>query len=276
MNDDALAATRIERRGAAAYVTMMWPDGSLDAYFAFRDEFTQVLRALREDDGVRVVVLTGAGGRFLSTLFPGRPSPAQRDQGGLLSKPENAYRAIRETADLLDLVVSTEKPIVAMVNGDAVGLGASLAMLCDLIVADEDARFSDAHTNIAQFVPDLPADLGVTPGDGGASVWPLQISLAKAKEILFLSRVVTGRDLAEMHAINAAVPGTELRATVDALVDELLARPAWALAWAKVVVNKRLRQNLNLTQDLAIALEILSLRAFQSRDELRGKGVAAL
>lgn len=270
------SGTRIERRDAAAYVTMMWPDGSLPAYFTFRSEFPKLLRMLRDDDSVRVVVLTGAGGRFLSTLIPDRPSPAQREGGGLLSDPANTYRAIRETAEEIDLLVAMEKPIIAMVNGDAIGLGASIAMLCDLVVADETARFSDAHTNSGQFVGTLPQDFGVAPGDGGASVWPLQLGLAKAKEILLLSRTVTGKDLLQMNAINAAVPADRLRPTVDAMVAELLARPAWALAWAKLIINKRLRQNILLTQDLAIALELLSMRAYQAREQLDGKGVSRL
>ena len=265
---------KIERKGARATVTMMWPDGLIDRIKQFHTEFPVALQQLRDDDTVRVVVLKGAGDRFLTAVGRERPDPLGKPTSAVLSDPLHTFVAIRETAETLDLIVSMEKPVIAMVNGDALGIGSSFALHCDLIVAREDALITDLHMAIDRFTPGIPPT-GVVPGDGGTVIFPLQMSLAKAKEFLFLGKPVTARQLADMNAINAAVPGAELEATVDRLVDELLERPAWALAWTKVALNKRLKQHLTLYQDVAMAFEALSMRSAQARLE-GGKGMTHL
>src|SRR6516162_1632074 len=233
-------ALRIERVGGAATIRMMWPDGHIERFRQFHTEFPRALQGLRDDDTVRVIVLTGCGERFLSAVGRERPDPLGAPKSAVLSDPENTYVAIRETTEILDCIVSMEKPVIAMVNGDALGIGTSVALHCDLIIAREDAVITDLHIAIDRFTPGLPPT-GVVPGDGGTVILPLQMGLAKAKEFLFLGKPVTARQLAQMNAINAAVPAREPEAAVEGYVKDLLERPAWALAWTKVAVNKRLK-----------------------------------
>jgi enoyl-CoA hydratase/carnithine racemase len=267
-------ALRIERRGATAAVQMMWPDGRIERFRKFHTEFPIALQQLRDDDTVRVVVLRGCGERFLSAVGQERPDPLGAPKSAVLSDPMNTYRAIRETAEILDTIVSMEKPVIAMVNGDALGIGLSVALHCDLIIAREDVLITDLHMAIDRFTAGLPPT-GVVPGDGGTVILPLQMSLAKAKEFLFLGKPVTAKQLAQMNAINAAVPAGDLESVVEGYVKDLLERPAWALAWTKVAINKRLKQHLTLFQDVAMALETVSMRAAQAKLE-GGKGITHL
>jgi enoyl-CoA hydratase len=267
-------ALKIEHHGAAAFVHMMWPDGRIERFRQFHTEFPIALQQLRDDDTVRVVVLRGSGDRFLSAVGRERPDPLGAPRSAVLSDPSNTYRAIRETAEILDTIVSMEKPVIAMVNGDALGIGLSVAMHCDLIVAREDVLITDLHIAIDRFTPGLPPT-GVVPGDGGTVILPLQMGLAKAKEFLFTGKPVTAKQLADMNAINAAVPASELESVVEGYVKDLLERPAWALAWTKVAVNKRLKQHLTLYQDVAMAFETISMRTAQAKLE-GGKGISHL
>jgi len=263
---DKFDGMNVEIGGGRAQVTLMWPDGSRERYPSVLRNLPDLLQALRDDHSVRVVVLTGAGDKFLSTLgTDGPPRPP--------GPPENPYALIKKTGQLLEVLVAMEKPVIAMVNGDALAIGSSIAMLCDFVIANEDAHISDAHIALHHFVPHFPRESGFVPGDGGAIAWPSRMSLMKAKEYLMLGRPVKASELAAIGAINAAVPLEELEGTVDLLVSELVSRPAWALAWTKMLLNRQLRENLLSSFDLGFALQSLTMQAGQRDD---GKGVLRL
>jgi enoyl-CoA hydratase/carnithine racemase len=149
-----------------------------------------------------------------------------------------------------------EKPIVGKITGDAIGFGSSLAFACDLIVASEDVQFIDIHLGMAE-VPYGPR-FGITTGDGGSSLVPLFMSPAKAKEYLMLAKPYSARELAGMGVINYAVPAGELDAMVADLVERLLKRSAYALAWTKRTANRHVVNQLNLTLDAAAAYEMVN------------------
>src|SRR5665213_96350 len=160
-----------------------------------------------------------------------------------------------------------------MVNGDAIGIGATIAMACDLIIAAEDAFITDCLIANSYWMTKADPHWGTVPGDGGAVFWPMTMSTPVAKELLFTGRPVTARELADMRAINRAVPADQLHDTVDAMVDELLARPAWALGWTKMMMNKRVIENFERTMDLGLAYELMAAQRRRSGAE---KGVITL
>ena len=131
-----------------------------------------------------------------------------------------------------------EKPIVGKVNGPALGFGSSLVFACDLIVAVDDAEIIDIHLGMGEHMGG--PGFGIVTGDGGSSLIPMHMPPAKAKEFLFLAKPYTGRELAEMNVINHAVPRDELDATVDDMVERLLKRTSYALAWTKRTANRRI------------------------------------
>jgi enoyl-CoA hydratase len=216
--------------------------------------------------------MQGAGGRFLSRADT-NADPLTTPKFGMMTDRARTYEGIRNNGETLETMVSMEKPIIAKVNGDAVGIGATLVFFCDLVIANEDAYISDSHIALHHLSPHLARGIGVVPGDGGAIGWPLQMSLFKAKEYLMLGRPVKARELADIHVINWAVPAAELDARVAEIVGELLEHPAWALAWSKLVLNKHVKDRLNLVHDLSFSLEAHSMRISELEE---GKGMRKL
>lgn len=265
----------VQTENQVAWVRLQWPDGKIVAQ-KFHRELAACLQALRSDDGVRVVVLRGATEHKFMSPFAGieERGHLERFKKGVMSDPENVFAGMRETEQILGSITRMEKPVIAMVNGDALGNGASLAMSCDLIVADEDAYITDLHIANHHFVQKANPSTGVVPGDGSLVFWPLQMGLVKAKEYLLTGRPIKAKELARMNAINRAVPHAELQSAVDELIDALLARPAWALGWTKMLINKRARANMELTLDVGAALLGISMRV---RDDFPGpKGIRTL
>jgi enoyl-CoA hydratase/carnithine racemase len=229
-------------------------------------EFAALLARLRTDNGVRVVVLTGAeDGEFWVPPPPSVHSAAHSRSHR--SDPAALWRTFTGIIQIQQTLAEIEKPVVARVNGDAVGTGSSVLFASDLSVAVEDAIVADHHLGMGE-LPDYAAGFGMVPGDGGISVVPLHMPPAMAKEYLMLARPYRARDLAALGMINRAVPADWLDQEVDAIVERLLRRPAYALAWTKRVLNRRTAEHVNLTADAAAAYEMVSYL----QHELPGEG----
>lgn len=235
-----------------------------------------VLNRLREDPSVRVVVITGLrAGEFLVT-----PSTASyRRPGGLsrLAAPEAAYKLMTGVIRLHQTMAEMEQPLIAKVNGDAIGFGQSIVFSCDLIYTCASARFNDVH--LAQGELALAADgttvgppFGTVPGDGAGVTVPLFMTPVKAKEYLMLAKTLSGAELAELNCVNAAVEAEQLDVVVDAVVEQLLSRSPIALGWTKRLVNRAVVDQLNRGLDAGMAYEILN---FLHAERERGPGARA-
>jgi enoyl-CoA hydratase/carnithine racemase len=243
-------------------------------------ELASALTALREDDGVRVVVVTGMDGQF--KVPPPRSHYGDGSDGGNfpLTDPRRSWRTFGGIIRVHQTMAEMEKPIIAKVNGDAIGFGQSIAFACDLIVANETAHFMDHHmggTFVAEYDGEMREggheEFSSVPGDGGLALMPLHMSLCKAKEYLMLAEPCLASDLARLGIINYAVPAAELDAKVEDLVRRLLKRGAYALAWTKRVANRRLVDHLNLTLDAGVAYEMIS---FLQREKVGGRQPTSL
>ncbi len=212
-----------------------------------------VFADLRGDHSVRVIVMTGPGNGIFHAGKRNRYSgtPAPRDQ-------ENEWLNFGGIRRLHQEMAESEKIIIAKVNGDAIGFGQSLVFSSDLIVAQENAIIADFHLGMGE-IGEYGPEFGVVPGDGGCALVPLFMTPVKAKEYLLLGKQYTAADLARMGVINYAVPAAKLDSTVDDMVAHLLKRPAYALAWAKRVANRRVVHHLNMTLDAAAAYEQVNM-----------------
>src|SRR5262249_20077431 len=177
------------------------------------------IRHLAEDDDVRAVVLTGAGRGFSS-------GADLRDIGGGQSTPDgppDIYKTLTERYHpIMQAVRLMPKPVVAAVNGPAVGIGCSLALCCDLILAAESAYFLLAFVNI-----------GLVP-DGGSSLFlPTRIGMARATELSMLGERLPAARALEWGLINRVVPDGELRSEAAALAARMAAGPTRSYAGAQ-------------------------------------------
>lgn len=222
-------------------------------------EMADVFEALRGDDSVRVIVLTGAGPHFAITAT----HEQYTDPGRLGVNSSNNWRNFGSIVRVHQAMAEIEKPIVAKVNGHAVGFGHSMVFASDLIVAREDALLMDHHLGGVMTITEngrekhVGHDFSSVPGDGGAALLPLFMSPVKAKEYLMLAEPHTAKELAQLGIINYAVPAAELDKKVDEIVQKLLRRGAYPLAWTKRIVNRRVADQLNRTLDAGVGYEMV-------------------
>ena len=137
--------------------------------------------------------------------------------------------------------------MICRLNGAAAGLGATIALLCDMIVSDDKALIGDPHVKV-----------GLVAGDGGAVIWPQLIGFAKAKELLMTGDLLTAAEAKELGLINYAVPTEELDAKVGELVAKLQGNPKWAVRWTKTVANIPLRALASQMMDASVGWESVS------------------
>ncbi len=203
---------------------------------------------LGRDESVKAVIITGAGRAFSAGGNVKRfARDADTTPGQPWIRPE-----LHHGIHLLDGMLNLTKPIIAAVNGVAVGLGATIALFCDIIIAAETARFGDTHIKV-----------GIVPGDGGTIIWPLLVGPAKAKELLMTGDIIDAREAERIGLVNRVVPLEDLMPTAKELARRLARGPILAIAWTKRSVNKRIKQDVNLLMDGCLGAERIS---FESQD----------
>jgi enoyl-CoA hydratase len=225
-------------------------------------EIPSVIEELRIDDGIRVIVLTGAyDGEFL--VPPAVDYFSSPDAERRLADPYGAWRFGQGIVRCFNAMTECEKPIIAKVNGDAIGFGQSLMLGTDLILAREDAIISDVHmgkgdvqTSSGRHVG--PA-YGLAPGDGAGGLISLFMTPTQAKEYMMLCTSPKASELAEARIINRAVPADQLDAVTDDFVQRLLSRSAFALAWTKRILNRRVSHHINMTMDASVVYQQLNI-----------------
>jgi enoyl-CoA hydratase len=139
------------------------------------------------------------------------------------------------------------KPIIAKINGHAIGLGATIALFCDVTFAADHAKIADAHVVI-----------GFSAGDGGAIIWPQLIGFNRAKEYLFTGEPILAPDAARLGLINYSVPAGELDLRVQLFARKVASMPPRAVQWTKATVNIGLKQLASGILDASLAYEALS------------------
>lgn len=207
---------------------------------AMHDELARVFTDLQRDPDSDIIILSGAGRAFCA----GGDFDWFEEQ---IAHPER-FRAIGWDAKrIVTTLLEMEKPIICRMNGAAAGLGATIALLCDIIIADERAVIGDPHVKV-----------GLVAGDGGAVIWPQLIGYARAKEFLMTGDLIPAPRAAAMGLINYAVPTADLDAKVAEIVAKLQGNPKWAVRWSKVVANQPLRVLAQQLMDASIPYETLS------------------
>ena len=229
-----------ERRGEVGWIIMrdydMTSNQSLTAkhYTHVIADVGQALHDFRHDPEVRVIVLTGENdGEFYRVARGHRyDDQGNRDRLNPIKRGASGQFVHGLTAgpNPLEVLALIEKPVVARVNGDAIGAGQAFCWGCDIIIAREDAIISDVHTGMQEVIDSNGEVRGfpwaVTPGAGAQSFVALSMPPSKLKEYLFLSPQWSMKKLEEMNIVNYALPADEVDAKVDEIVAALLRRPA--------------------------------------------------
>ena len=240
MNFDDYKTLKFDRRGRVLTITLNRPDKLNSLAGEAHTELSHVFYDVVEDKDSDIIVVTGAGKAFSA-------GGDIEHMQWLRDNPPAFYQAVREAKRIVSSLLECDKPIIAKVNGDAIGLGSTLAVFCDVIFAADTARFGDPHNNV-----------GLISGDGGQIMWPLLIGYARAKHYLFTGEKLSAQEAVQIGLINKAVPLPELDAAVDAYADKLARLPVQSLRWSKSTINVPLRQMAASMMDVGMAYENVS------------------
>jgi enoyl-CoA hydratase len=228
------------RRDRVLTVSMNRPQARNAADMVMHNELSRVFRDVARDPDTAVVILTGEGEAFSA----GGDILAMREK---INDRSLWVQTVVEAREIFYSMLDLEKPIVARVNGHASGLGATLAVYSDIVVAVEGAKFADPHVKV-----------GLVAGDGGALMWPLLVGFQKAKEYLFLGDQITAKEAERVGLINYCVPPQDLDSKVDELADRLANGSGRAIGWTKLAINMTLRQLALSSMESGFGLETLS------------------
>jgi len=207
-----------------SWLTLNRPDAMNAVTWDQRERLIGRLADASADPGIRAVVLTATGKGFCAGAdLRGAPPAGERIAG-------DVARMIRGGAQrLITAVLDCEKPVIAAVNGTAAGLGAHLALACDLVLAAESARFIEVFVR-----------RGLVPDGGGAYLLPRLIGPQRAKELLFFGDALSAAEAERLGLVNRVVPDGELAKTAREWAERLAAGPTRALALTKQLVNASL------------------------------------
>ncbi|WP_223448940.1 enoyl-CoA hydratase/isomerase family protein [Pseudomonas sp. BF-R-19] len=240
MNFSRYEAIAFHREGGVLHATLNRPD-TMNAIDDTMDrELAQLFIDVADDVETKVLVLTGAGRAFSAG---GNMDHLQ----AVIDHPELFYNTMARSKRVIFALLDCPKPTIAKINGHAMGLGATIALFCDLIYAAREAKIGDPHVKV-----------GFVAGDGGAVIWPQLIGYARAKEYLLTGNSITGEDAAKIGLINHAVDPAELDSVVDEMAQRLANGAARAIQWTKASVNIGLKQLAHSILDASMAYEVMS------------------
>ncbi len=243
----------LTRRGRLLTITLNLPETLNGVTDAMHEELSEVFTYAGRDPHSDVLLLTGAG-RAFSAGGDVMHIAAHADT------PEKWDRELRLAKRIVFSILDLEKPLICRLNGHAIGLGATLALFCDVVFAAENAKIGDPHVAI-----------GMVAGDGGAVIWPARIGFGLAKEFLMTGELITGKRAYEIGLVNHCLPPDELDAAVDAFCEKLLAGAQNAIRWTKVLINMELKRIATAVMDTGLAYEGVTVRSADYRE-----GVSAL
>ena len=235
-----------EKKGNVAWITLNRPEKLNAQNNQIRRELADAFSNAWDDGEVRVIVVTGAGKAF--------SAGADLQEFAELSSVE--IRQSREKPTLTELMRNLPKPIIAAVNGYALGGGCELAMACDIIIASENASFGQTEIRV-----------GLIPGRGGTQLLPRLIGEKRAKELIFTGDIISAREAERIGLVNKVVPPEKLREAVAELIGKLLDKSPAILKLAKAAVNKSM--DLGLSDGLSYERELFSL-CFGTEDQKEG------
>ena len=229
----------IEKQDGVALLTMNRPEVFNATGFTLHNELSRIWLDLGRDPEVRVAVITGAGNAFSAG---GDFDMIEKSIGNA----EVIADTMQEARDIVHNMINLDKPVISAINGVAVGAGLAVALLADISIASDRARFTDGHVR-----------LGVAAGDHAAVIWPLLIGMAKAKYYLMTCEFLDGTEAERLGLVSMVAPHDELMERAMGVARKLASGSQPALRYTKRSLNQWLRMAEHTAFDYSLALEML-------------------
>ena len=240
MKYDSYEALKIERDGRILTIRIHRPEARNAINAQLHEEISTIFGDIDRDPETDVAILTGSGGAFCA-------GGDLKWMVGLHGDPLGFAHVIRNDRRIQTSLLDLEKPIIARVDGPAIGLGASLALFCDFVYATPKATFADPHVSV-----------GLVAGDGGALIWPQLIGYARARRYLLTGDPIRGEEAAEIGLITECVAPEKLDTAVDAMARRMRSGATHAIKWTKASINAGLKQLAVAVLDRAASFEAVS------------------
>ncbi len=208
------------------------------------DALCSAIEAADTATSVRCVILTGAGSAFST----GGNIKAMRPGGGLVDPAAVATRRnYRQGIQRLPLLFDRiEVPVIAAVNGPAIGAGCDLACMCDIRIAAESAKFAESFVK-----------LGIVPGDGGAWLLPRVIGYSKACTLAFTGDTITSHEALAYGLVSQVVPDSELLTVAYTLAERIAVNPSTAVRMTKRLMREAQTSSLSATLEMSAAAQAI-------------------
>jgi enoyl-CoA hydratase len=240
----------VEADGPIRTVCINRPDDLNAINLPLHWALANVWRQLAADREAKVVILTGAGRAFsaggdLDWITSFLDDPVARDE------------SIREGAQIIEEMLRFPLPVIAAVNGPAVGLGGSIAVLSDIVLMSETAYLADPHVAV-----------GLVAGDGGAAFWPLLTPILRSRQYLYTGDRIPAVTAVELGLASQTSAPEDLIPDARRLAQRLAAQPAQALQGTKRVVNMYLSQALGGPMQAGFAAEVVTMCSDEHRERL--------
>ena len=233
-----------EKKGAVGILTVNRPEALNAINSALLDELYDKVSEIAADESVRCLILTGSGKAFVAGADIGEMKDLSKQEGY-----EFGMRGHRS----FTAVENLEIPVIAAVNGYALGGGCELALCADIRIASECAKFAQPEVG-----------LGITPGFGGTQRLIRTVNRAKAMEMILTARTVSAQEALEMGLVSRVVPGEELMNTALALAESIAANAPVAVRNAKAAVRRSYARELN--EDLEAEAKLFA-DCFETEDQ---------
>jgi enoyl-CoA hydratase len=233
----------LEKEGGIGILTFNRPDAMNSLNNQTRAEFRAAMADLAADDEIKVVILTGSGKAFVA----GSDIKELKQ-----TTPLDAHNIHR----LGDLVQNFEKPVIAAVNGFALGGGCEIVMGCDIIIASDKAKFGQPEIN-----------LGIIPGGGGTQRLQQLVGVCRAKELILTGDIIRAEEADRIGLVNRVVPADQLMTTVKEIAGKIAAKSTAAVKIAKASINRGMQ--IGLESGLAYEREMYSL-SLTLEDKMEG------
>ncbi|MDM0047474.1 crotonase/enoyl-CoA hydratase family protein [Variovorax sp. J22R115] len=244
---------KYEQRGHVVTLTMSQPEqrNPLTGNTAV-EEFLAAVDKISADRGVRAVILTGEGLAFSA----GGDIRKMKEQSSGDVDGMRIREDYRQGIQRLPLALfNLEVPVIAAVNGPAIGAGLDLACMCDLRIASESARFAESFVK-----------MGIVPGDGGAWLLPRVIGLARAAELSFTGRAIDAATALQWNLVSQVVAPEELLAAANRLADEIAANPPQVTRMTKRLIREGMHMSLASLLELSAAHQALAHQTADHRE----------
>ena len=235
-----------------AVLTLNRPDKANAVDDVMHSELSTVFAAAHDDARIRAVVLTGAGRAFSAG---GDESPDRQYTTATGRTP------IEEARHIVEDVIASPKPLIAAVNGHAIGLGALLATLADISFMSETAKLGDLHVHAA-----LPA------GNGAAVIWPLLVGINRAKHLLMTGELLTAAEAERFGLVTRVLPTDEVLPAAMEMAHRLAALAPQAVQGTKIAVNRLLAMASGAVLPVSLSLEAAAMETDDFREALERLG----